>query len=118
MLGQILNIFISPAYADAAAAPTPQQGGGMQLLVMFAIFIFFMYFTIWRPQNKKAKEQQSMMDGLAIGDEIMTAGGLLGKVTKLKDQYLTLGVAANTDIVLQKSAVVKVLPKGTLKSIS
>lgn len=106
---------ISTAYAQSAAAP--QQGGGLSLLMMFAVFIVFIYFFMWRPQSKRAKEQKNLMDSIAKGDEVMTAGGLLGKVVKVSGQYLTLSVADNVDIVMQKSSVVSVLPKGTLKTI-
>lgn len=107
---------ISTAYAQSAAA-APQQGGSFSLLMMFAVFIVFIYFFMWRPQSKRAKEQKSLMDSLNKGDEVMTAGGLLGKIAKVSGQYVTLSVADNVDIVMQKSSVVSVLPKGTLKTI-
>jgi preprotein translocase subunit YajC len=106
---------ISTAYAQSAAPA--QQGGGFSFLIMFAIFFVFIYFFMWRPQSKRAKEQQNLMSSIAKGDEVMTAGGLLGKVVKVSGQYVTLSVAENVDIVMQKSSVVSVLPKGTLKNI-
>ena len=115
MMEQALSFFMSNAYADTAG-PAP-QGGGMSFIMMFVIFFLFIYFAIWRPQNKKAKEQQNMMSALAKGDEVMTAGGLLGRISKISDQYITLSVANNVEILMQKSSVVSVLPKGTLKSI-
>lgn len=106
---------ISTAYADTV---TPvQQGGGFSFTIMFVIFFLFLYFAIWRPQNKRAKEQQNLLNSLAKGDEVMTAGGLLGRIAKIADQYIVLTIANNVEISMQKSAVVNVLPKGTLKSI-
>lgn len=106
---------ISNAYADTVAPA--QQGGGFSFMLMFVIFFLFLYFVIWRPQNKRAKEQQNLLNSLAKGDEVMTAGGLLGRVAKITDQYILLTIANNVEISMQKSSVVSVLPKGTLKSI-
>jgi preprotein translocase subunit YajC len=113
MMESLLNAIVTPAYA-ADAAP---QGGGTSFILMFAIFFVFIYFAIWRPQNKRAREQQTMLTSLTKGDEVMTAGGLIGRITKLGDQFITLSVANDVDIMLQKSSVVNVLPKGTIKSI-
>ena len=116
MMEQLLNFFVPNAYADAAAASP--QGGGMSLIMMFAIFFIFAYFAIWRPQSKRAKEQQALLSSLAKGDEVVTVGGLLGRISKMTDQYITLSVGVNNvEIVMQKSSVATVLPKGTLKSI-
>lgn len=112
----IMNFFISNAYADATSA-APQQGGGFSLMAIFVIFFVFIYFTILRPQSKRAKEQQNLLGSLAKGDEVVTAGGLIGKITKINDQYMTLAIANNVEIVMQKVAVINVLPKGTIKSI-
>lgn len=111
----VLNFLVSPAYADVPAVP--QQGGGFSFIIMFVVFFLFIYFAIWRPQSKRAKEQQSLLGSLAKGDEVMTAGGLLGRITKITDQYVALSIANNVDIMMQKSSVVNVLPKGTIKSI-
>lgn len=115
MMEQLLNFFIPTAYAaDAAAAP---QSGGLSFTLMFVIFFLFIYFAIWRPQSKRAKEQSNLMGSLAKGDEVMTIGGMAGKITKISDQYITLTIANNVEIVMQKTAVATVLPKGTIKSI-
>ncbi|VVC73802.1 hypothetical protein AQULUS_15510 [Aquicella lusitana] len=116
---QIMNFFIPLAKAQSQGSMPPPgpQGGGMSLMVMFVIFFLFIYFAIWRPQTKRAKEQQNLLNSLAKGDEVMTAGGILGRIIKLSDKYITLSVANNVEILMQKSAVVSVLPKGTLKSI-
>ncbi len=116
MIEQIMNIFVSNAYADPLTGGT-QQGGGLSFVMMFVIFFVFIYFAIWRPQSKRAKEQQTLMTSLAKGDEVITAGGILGRINKLTDQYVIISIANNADIVLQKSSIVSVLPKGTLKSI-
>lgn len=116
MLGSLLTFFIPDAYADSITAP-PAQQGGFTFVAMFAIFFLFLYFAVWRPQNKRAREQENMLTSLAKGDEVVTAGGLLGRITKLTDSYLTLSVGNQTEIVMQKSSVVSVLPKGTLKTL-
>lgn len=119
-MGQLLNFFISNAHADTTTSSLSQglsQGGGTSMIMMFVIFFLFAYFAIWRPQSKRAKEQQNLMSSIAKGDEVVTIAGLLGKISKINDQYITLSVGNNVDIVMQKSAVATVLPKGTLKSI-
>jgi preprotein translocase subunit YajC len=116
MIDHILSFFVSNAYADTAASPA-QQGGGTSLILMFVIFFGFIYFAIWRPQNKRAKEQQNLLGSLAKGDEVVTAGGLLGRIAKISDRYITLSVANNADIIMQKSSIVSVLPKGTIKTL-
>lgn len=111
--------FISNAYADtvATAATTAPQQGGPSFVMMFVIFGLFIYFAVWRPQSKRAKEQRNLMSSIAKGDEVMMAGGLLGRITKMTDQYISLAVSANVELLMQKSSIVAVLPKGTLKSI-
>jgi preprotein translocase subunit YajC len=113
-------VFISNAYAQAsttAAQPgileSLTSGGAPIFIVMFAV----MYFLMIRPQQKRAKEQKQMMDALGKGDEVVTAGGILGKVTKVTEGYVTLEVADQTEIVVQKNAVTTLLPKGTIKSL-
>ncbi|WLI88735.1 preprotein translocase subunit YajC [Massilia sp. R2A-15] len=111
-------MFISNAYAQTAG--TAADAGTMATLTSIAPFILMfavIYFVMIRPQQKRAKEQKSMMDALAKGDEVITAGGILGKVAKVNDTYITVEVAANTEIVIQKSAITTLLPKGTLKSL-
>lgn len=105
---------ISDAFAQAA-----QTGGGMDLVGLLPIVLMFvlLYFLLIRPQTKRAKEHRIMLDNLQKGDEVVTAGGALGRVTKIGDQYVSLEIANNVEIQLQKPAVQSVLPKGTLKSI-
>jgi len=105
--------FISPAYAQATG------GFGrdfMTFLPMIAIFVVF-YFLLIRPQQKKAKEAKAMLEALQKGDEVVTAGGLLGRIAKLTDQYATIEVAPNTEIIVQRQAVAQLLPKGTIKNL-
>ena len=99
---------------------TAQQAAGgtpMQFWIMMGLFVVIFYFLILRPNNKRQKEQKAMMEGLEKGDEVITAGGILGKVTKVTDNYIILNIAENVDISFQKHSVTAVLPKGTLKSI-
>jgi preprotein translocase subunit YajC len=118
MINQVIHFFVSDAYAQSAGLPAPgSQGGSFSFVLMFVVFFLFIYFAIWRPQNKRAKEQKAMLDALAKGDEVITAGGLLGRITKMTGSYMVLTIANNVDIWMQKSSVVSVLPKGTLKSI-
>ena len=107
-------MFISNAYAQAAAS----AGGDpiMTFLPMVAIFVAFYFFLI-RPQQKRAKETRAMLTALQVGDEIVIAGGIAGKVKKLSDNYLDLEVADNVELKVQRSAVQLLLPKGTLKSL-
>lgn len=107
------NLFISNAYAQDAAA---QPGGIMSFLPLFALIVVF-YFLILRPQQKRAREQKSMIEALQKGDEVVTVGGQLGRISKIGESYLGLEIAENVTVQIQKSAVQTVLPKGTIKSI-
>ena len=105
-------MFISDAYAaPAPAAQDPILG----LLPFIVIFVLF-YFMLIRPQMKRAKEQKKMIDALQKGDELITAGGLLGKITKVGEQYVSLEIADNVTIQVQKQTVQTLLPKGTIKA--
>jgi preprotein translocase subunit YajC len=108
-----MDFLISNAYAQAADAAAQQNPliSFLPLLVLFAVF----YFMLIRPQMKRAKEQRTMISGLAKGDEIVTNGGIAGRIDELGDSFVTLEIAANVKIKLQKSAITLVLPKGTLK---
>lgn len=104
---------ISNAYAQAAA---PAGDGGMSLLLPFLLIVAF-FFLILRPQQKRAKEQQAMLAALQKGDEIATASGLVGRVVKVGENYVSVEIADNVVVQIQKSAMQTVLPKGTIKSI-
>lgn len=116
MLEQILSFFIPNAYAEMPIAPG-SQGGGYSFIMIFVVFFIFIYFAVWRPQNKRAKEQRDLLNSIAKGDEVLTIGGMLGRITKINDQYIVVSVANNVEIAMQKSAVANVLPKGTIKTI-
>ena len=90
------------------------QSSLMSMLPLVLMFVV-LYFVMIRPQMKKQKEHRTMIEALAKGDEIVTVGGILGKVSKLGDNYLTLEIAANVEVQIQRSAVVQVLPKGSIK---
>ena len=107
-----MDFFISSAYAQSGAAP---QGGLMSFLPLIIIFIIF-WFMLIRPQMKRAKQHREMVAALAKGDEVVTNGGLLGKITKVSESFVTLELAENVKIKLQRQAVANVMPKGTLKS--
>ena len=110
-------MFISSAFAQTA--PAAAAGGDMQssLMSMLPLVLMFvvLYFVMIRPQMKKRKEHRSMMEALSKGDEVVTVGGVLGKIAKLNENNLSLEVANGIEIQLQRSAVVQVLPKGTIK---
>ena len=105
-------MFISNAYAaDAAAAP-----GFMSFLPLIVIFILF-WFMLIRPQMKQAKEHRAMLDALQKGDEVATSGGVVGKVTKVGESFVSLEIASETVVHVQKHAIQTLLPKGTIKGI-
>jgi preprotein translocase subunit YajC len=108
-------VLISNAYAQAAPAADP-TGGLMGLLPIILMFVV-LWFLMIRPQMKKSKEHKTMVEALAKGDEVVTQGGVAGKITKVGENFVSLEVAANVEIAVQKSAVGNVLPKGTLKTL-
>ena len=109
-------MFISPAYASDAAAPA---GGGFEMLIMLGMFAVIFYFMIFRPQQKRQKEHKNLMASMTKGDEVLTAGGLVGKIAKVSEDndYISLELNPNNVIVIKKDYVSAVLPKGTLKSL-
>ena len=110
----LTDLFISNAHAQAAA---PAAGDGiLQFLPLFALIVVF-YFLILRPQQKRAKEQKNMISALQKGDEVVTTGGVLGRITKVGDAYASVEIADGVTVHAQKSAIQTVLPKGTIKSI-
>ncbi len=86
------------------------------LIFIGGMFVLF-YLVLWRPQSKRAKEHRELVSSLAKGDEVLTSGGLLGKVTKVTEEYVTLQVAEGVELCLQKVSIAAALPKGTIKSI-
>ena len=106
-----MDFFISSAYAQDAA----QTGGLMQFLPLIVIFAVF-YFMLIRPQMKRSKEHRQLVSQLGKGDEVVTNGGLLGRITDVSESFVTLEIADNVQIKLQRQAVTNVMPKGTIKS--
>jgi len=112
-----MSLFIESAIADAAgqAPGTPAAAAFDWLLIVGMVVLF--YFFLIRPQNKRAKEHRELVTALGKGDEVITSGGILGKVTKVTDEYVVIEIANGLEINLQKGSVQATLPKGTIKSI-
>ena len=107
---------ISLAHAQTAAAATDPMSSLTQMLPLILMFVV-LWFLMIRPQMKKAKEHKALLAALTKGDEVVTQGGIVGKVVKVGDSYVTVEIAANTEVVVQKPSIGLVLPKGTLKSL-
>jgi preprotein translocase subunit YajC len=108
-----MDWLIPSAWAQAAGGAQPNAL--MQLLPLILIFVVF-YFLLIRPQAKRAKEHKAMVAALAVGDEVVTAGGILGKVTTAGEQFLTVELADGVQVKVQRHTITSVLPKGTMKS--
>ena len=106
-------MLISPAYAQAGAL----AGDGFMNIGMLVLMLVVFWFILIRPQMKRAKDHKALISMLEKGNEVVTAGGVVGKITKVADAYVTLEIADNTEIVVQKGAVQTLLPKGTMKSV-
>jgi preprotein translocase subunit YajC len=111
-----MSFLISPAYAEAAAGPGGMDPSMFNLIFLVGFGLIF-YMFMWRPQSKRAKEHKALLGGLAKGDEVITAGGLIGKVVRLNDDYIVLSVNDTTELTFQKTHVSAALPKGTIKEI-
>jgi len=110
----LLDFLIAPAYAQAAPAASP---GLLEAFWPLMVMVPLFYFLLIRPQMKRQKEARQMTESLAKGDEIVTAGGIAGRIVSLGEVYLTVDLADNVLIKVEKSAIAKVLPKGTLKQL-
>ncbi len=108
-----MSFFITPAMAQDAGA----GAGGLSSMLFLIIFAMIFYFMMWRPQAKKAKEHRALVASLAKGDEVITSGGLVGKITRVDDDYVALSVDENTELRFQKTHIIAALPKGTMKDI-
>jgi len=106
-------MLVKEAWAQAAPGGA---GGGMESIFLIVAMFAVLYFLMIRPQMKRAKEHKAMVEGLQKGDEVVTAGGLLGRISKIGDAHVTLEVAPNVEIQVQRAAVQTILPKGTLKN--
>lgn len=109
-----MSLLITDAFAQTGTTQAVNPFGS---LFMLAGFILIFYFMLWRPQSKRAKEQRELISNLAKGDEVVTNGGILGRIIKLTDDFVVVAVADGVDINVQKPAITAVLPSGTLKSI-
>ena len=109
-------MLISNAYAQAAAG-SPLGGDGMQSILMMVAMVAAMYFLMIRPQMKKAKEHKNLLEALGKGDEVVTQGGIAGRITKVGDDFVSVSIADNVEIQVQKPSITLVLPKGTLKNL-
>lgn len=110
-----MSFLIADAHAQAAGGAAP-AGGGMQQILILVVFVVIFYFLLIRPQQKRAKEHQKMLSELQSGNEVVTAGGLLGRVIEVGDGFVTLEVANGVQVRVQKSQVTQLVPKGTYKS--
>lgn len=111
-----MSFFISSAMAQTAEGAPPAGFDAMSLIFLVG-FVAIFYLMIWRPQAKRAKDHKNLIGGLNVGDEVVTNGGILGKVKKVSDEFIVLEVSAGQELKFQKGAVVAALPKGTLKAI-
>ncbi|MFK7160637.1 preprotein translocase subunit YajC [Marinospirillum sp. MEB164] len=106
-----MEFFISAAHADAGAASP------ISSIIMLVGFVAIFYFLLIRPQQKRAKEHKNLLAELSMGDEVTLAGGMLGRISKVTDEFLVLEISKDVSIKVQKAAVTAVLPKGTLKAV-
>ncbi|APZ43052.1 preprotein translocase subunit YajC [Acidihalobacter ferrooxydans] len=113
-----MSFFISNAYAADPGAATGSAGGGIELIIMIAIFFGLMYFMIIRPQSKRAKEHRKLLEALSKGDEVVTTGGVVGKVSAVGENFVEVEVSEGGPVLkVQKQAVTGILPKGTIKGL-
>lgn len=110
-----MTSLISTAHAQAAGG-APGAAGGMSQILILVVFVVVFYFLLIRPQQKRAKEHQQMLAKLAAGDEVLTAGGIVAKVTEVGDSFVTVEVAEGVRIKVQRAQIASLLPKGTYKS--
>ncbi len=110
-----MSFLINNAYADVAGAAPSQAASPWPLLVTMGIVFLVMYVMTIRPQQKRQKQVQEMLEALSKGDEVVFAGGLMGKITRLSEDYVSVEVAAGLELKVQRSSIQAVLPKGTIK---
>lgn len=110
-------MFITQAYAQATAGAAAAPGGGMMSLIPFILIFVVMYFLMIRPQMKRQKEHQKMVSALGVGDEVVLNSGIYGKISKISDSILSVEIAPEVNIQVQRGAIGQILPKGTIKSI-
>jgi preprotein translocase subunit YajC len=108
-----MSLLISSAYAQTSGSGS--AGGGFQIIIL-VVFVAVFYFLVIRPQQKRVKDQQSMISRLTSGDEVVTSGGMLGRITDVGDNFITLEIADGVRIKVQKAQITQLMPKGTLKN--
>jgi len=108
-------MLINAAWAQGSGTAAP--GGGFESLILIVLMFAVLYFLMIRPQMKRAKEHKSLIEGLQKGDEVVAAGGMLGRISKINENYVTLEIADKVEVQVQRPAVQLVLPKGTIKNI-
>lgn len=108
---------VSDAMAEAAPQHAASKGGFLSMLPMLLILVAVFYFLLIRPQSKRAKEHRALMGGLTINDEVQTAGGIVGRIKKINDDFIRLEVSEGVELVMRKSSIATVLPKGTKDSL-
>lgn len=111
-----MSFLISNAFAEAVGTTPTQSSSSMASLLMLVGFLVIFYLMLWRPQAKRAKEHRALISNLARGDEVLTSGGLVGRVNKISDDFVTLEIANGVEIKVQKSSIANVLPKGTFNA--
>jgi preprotein translocase subunit YajC len=109
-----MDFFIENAWAQQSGGAT--SGGGLQMLIFMGLFFVVFYFLLIRPQNKRAKEHRSMLAALAVGNEVVTTGGILGKVTEVSESFVSLEIASGVIIKVQRNQIAGLMPTGTIKS--
>ncbi|WP_180050898.1 preprotein translocase subunit YajC [Acinetobacter sp. YH12105] len=109
-----MSLFISTAHAAGEAAQQPSM---MANLLMIAVFIAIFYFLIWRPQSKRAKEHRALVESLGVGSEVVFAGGLMGKITKIEGDFAVVELSRGVEVKVQRASVISVLPEGTLNNL-
>lgn len=109
-----MSLFISTAHAAGEAA---QQPSLVTNLLMIAVFVAIFYFLIWRPQSKRAKEHRSLIESLGVGSEVVFAGGLMGKITKIEGDFAMVELNRGVEVKIQRASVISVLPEGTLNNL-
>ena len=109
-----MSLFISTAHAAGEAS---QQPSLMANILMIAVFVSIFYFLIWRPQSKRAKEHRSLVESLGVGSEVVFAGGLMGKITKIEGDFAVVELTKGVEVKVQRASVISVLPEGTLNNL-
>jgi preprotein translocase subunit YajC len=112
-IASLLGVSAAQAAESTGAAAT--HGGFLSMLPMLLIFVVIFYFLLIRPQSKRAKEQKQLLSNVGVGDEVLTAGGIVGKIVQLKDNFVVLNIGKESQIMMRKSSIASILPKGTLE---